>query len=232
MAPARNDAAVSHHDPSYWERTLGPAFSFLATDPGAGASIVGRDMTVLFCNEQAVRIFSDKPLTPEHVVGRSLTGMCPAVWVDERAAAIERVLNTRRPMLLRTIWRGLQHVNWMQAIDPSIMPDGAVFVITRRVQGDLAGSAVINDDSDVVYSNVMTLGPLEHLSNRELEILALIGQGLSIRAIASFLVRSEKTVEHHRLSIGRKLNASDRARLIEIAREAGLTIADARRLRL
>ena len=46
----------------------------------------------------------------------------------------------------------------------------------------------------------------ESLSDRELEIFRLIGQGLSTSQIAQHLHRSSHTVESHRKAIKRKLN--------------------------
>jgi DNA-binding NarL/FixJ family response regulator len=49
-------------------------------------------------------------------------------------------------------------------------------------------------------------GPLESLSNRELQVFEMIGQGLSTKQIASKLHISHKTVETHREKIKEKLN--------------------------
>ena len=63
---------------------------------------------------------------------------------------------------------------------------------------------------------------LENLTPREREVLAMIGQGLTLPEIAERLYRSLKTIETHRLSLGRKLNASNRVALARIAIAAGL----------
>lgn len=63
---------------------------------------------------------------------------------------------------------------------------------------------------------------LETLTPREREILTMIGEGDSLPEIAHKLHRSLKTIESHRLSIGRKLNASNRVELAKIAISAGL----------
>jgi len=76
------------------------------------------------------------------------------------------------------------------------------------------------------------LGPLAVLTHREMEILALIARGMSIKEIALTLHRSVKTVESHRTSIGAKLNVDDRVHLAEIARRAGLTTRGVGELRL
>lgn len=60
------------------------------------------------------------------------------------------------------------------------------------------------------------------LTKREREILTLIAEGNSLSEIASQLSRSLKTIESHRLSIGRKLNASNRVELTHIAIANGL----------
>ena len=59
--------------------------------------------------------------------------------------------------------------------------------------------------------------PLKRLSNREMQVLAKLGRGLSSRAIAADLTLSIKTVESHRQSIKRKLNLSTNAQLLQYA---------------
>ncbi len=59
--------------------------------------------------------------------------------------------------------------------------------------------------------------PLKRLSNREIQVLAKLGRGLSSRAIAADLTLSVKTVESHRQSIKRKLNLSNNAQLLQYA---------------
>lgn len=59
--------------------------------------------------------------------------------------------------------------------------------------------------------------PLEVLTDRELEILQLVGAGRSSRQIADILHLSVKTVESHRLHIKEKLNLSSAAELVRFA---------------
>jgi DNA-binding NarL/FixJ family response regulator len=58
---------------------------------------------------------------------------------------------------------------------------------------------------------------LAQLSNRELEVFQLIGQGLKKGAIAARLRRSVNTVEAHRANIKRKLKVRDAAELNKLA---------------
>jgi DNA-binding NarL/FixJ family response regulator len=61
------------------------------------------------------------------------------------------------------------------------------------------------------------LNPMEVLSNREIEVLSMIGKGLSTDAIAARMHLSPKTVEVHRGNIRGKLGLGSGQRLIEIA---------------
>lgn len=57
--------------------------------------------------------------------------------------------------------------------------------------------------------------PVSSLSDRELEIVNLIGDGLPTREIAAKLFLSIKTVETHRVHIKRKLNLSNATQLVQ-----------------
>jgi DNA-binding NarL/FixJ family response regulator len=59
--------------------------------------------------------------------------------------------------------------------------------------------------------------PIERLSNRELQVLSLIGRGQSSREAAERLGLSVKTVETHRQSLKRKLNLATNAQLLQYA---------------
>ncbi len=69
--------------------------------------------------------------------------------------------------------------------------------------------------------------PIDRLSNRELQILHMIGKGMSTREAAHSLNLSVKTVESHRQRIKRKLNLTTGTQLVQYAvnwftgREAG-----------
>ncbi|HUF00164.1 MAG TPA: response regulator transcription factor [Anaerolineales bacterium] len=69
-------------------------------------------------------------------------------------------------------------------------------------------------------TETLTLFP--DLTERELEILRLIAQGLNNQEIAQKFVLSPKTVRNHITNIFSKLQVADRAQAIVRAREAGL----------
>ncbi len=63
---------------------------------------------------------------------------------------------------------------------------------------------------------------IEQLTQREREVLSLIGKGLKNRDIAAELTISETTVSHHLTSIFNKLEVSDRLELVIYAYRYGL----------
>lgn len=225
----------------------------LVDEPYTAVSIVSMDGLILFVNEQSARIFLGLDYTPADIIGKRLIELFPKPWVDQRLEIFRRVLVTGHPMMMRTIWRGWQQFSWIHHIEPDPqtyaheegdeveIPD-RFLIITRRISsvgafGDSVtrperAETIASGDVSVVDSQVMDLGELEVLSTRELEVLALLGQGMSLKEIAKTLHRSVKTIDNHRQAIGRKLAVDDRVHLAEIAKRAGLTLADAERPRV
>ena len=65
----------------------------------------------------------------------------------------------------------------------------------------------------VVAGQPLEHDPIHNLSNRELQVFELIGQGQSTKEIAGRLNLSPKTVESHREKIKSKLNVDKSAEL-------------------
>jgi two-component system NarL family response regulator len=61
------------------------------------------------------------------------------------------------------------------------------------------------------------------LSPRELEVLTLIGQGLTYKETGARLFLTERTIKYHMGEIIRRLHLRNRAQVIEYARRSGLT---------
>ena len=64
--------------------------------------------------------------------------------------------------------------------------------------------------------------PLEHLSQRELEVFRLLADGAAVKQIAAKLCISPKTVETHKYNVMEKLEARTLAELTKIALRHGL----------
>jgi DNA-binding NarL/FixJ family response regulator len=64
--------------------------------------------------------------------------------------------------------------------------------------------------------------PVETLTARETEVLELLAEGLSNKAIAARLGISDQTVKFHVASIGGKLGAANRTEAVRLAVRRGL----------
>lgn len=84
------------------------------------------------------------------------------------------------------------------------------------------GAALLAPDA----ATARPAGPGGELSEREVEVLSLIANGLTNAEIAERLYVSVRTVETHRAHIHQKLNVRTRAEIVRVAREAGILEAD------
>lgn len=64
--------------------------------------------------------------------------------------------------------------------------------------------------------------PLDRLNDREREVLQLVAEGHTNKAIAEMLFISVKTVDNHRTNLMRKLNVHNAAELVRFAAKKGL----------
>ena len=96
-----------------------------------------------------------------------------------------------------------------------------LLVALRRVLGggiyvsEHVGASMI--ERSAVHGQSRRANPIERLSNRELQVLNLIGRAKATREIADDLNLSVKTVESHRQRIKKKLNLSTSAQLVQFA---------------
>ncbi|HET8910401.1 MAG TPA: response regulator transcription factor [Ktedonobacteraceae bacterium] len=87
-----------------------------------------------------------------------------------------------------------------------------------RHMGQLPQHASGSSTSNSNYSGL----PMETLTERELEVLNLLAQGMPNKEIASHLVISERTAKFHVSSIMGKLGATNRTEAVSLAAQKGL----------
>jgi DNA-binding NarL/FixJ family response regulator len=87
--------------------------------------------------------------------------------------------------------------------------DGQVYV-SETISSKMLSRLASGDSS-------VSADPLDRLSNRELQILRLIGSGAGTREIAQLLHLSVKTIESHRQRIKRKLSLTTGVQLLRYA---------------
>jgi len=98
--------------------------------------------------------------------------------------------------------------------------DTMMYAIRRVLRGDIYVSDKMTTKllGRFVFDSVApSASALERLSNRELEVLRLIGDGHNTRHIAAVLHVSIKTVESHRAHIKEKLQLKDTTALVRYA---------------
>ncbi|MCA3006110.1 MAG: LuxR C-terminal-related transcriptional regulator [bacterium] len=185
--------------------------------------IVSPEGRVEFANHHSSSLVGKQP---GELLGHSVTELFPAEVGRERVELVRRVADTGRPLMLYELVRG----RWTRTVLRRISGAGATPAMVIMIQHPgtkrEAAAETTEQRYDIIYPNSHDAGPLATLSRRELEVLTLIGEGLTTREIADRLHRTGKTVEWHRASLGRKLRVANRVELAQIAIAAGLSSAN------
>lgn len=127
--------------------------------------------------------------------------------VQQRAVSLGAMGLVQKDRAFEVLVGAIERVNAGEAwLDPSLM---------ARVLTEMSGAGR-NKTVDPEAAKIATL------TDREREVLTLIGQGLKNKEIADKLFISEWTVRHHITSIFGKLEVSDRVELILYAYKRGL----------
>lgn len=221
------------------EHMIRAVLDIMVAEPSTGVSMFTSDGRWLFVNPQLARILGGIEAEPAHFVGRSWRDVMPAPWIEERLMLMRQSTIAGKPVQLRCVWRDYQIFVWISPVRLVVPTSGGddgspdLFVsTTRRMAADEEEERLVpSGDYIRAESRVMNLVRLNCLSKRELEVLALLGQGLTVKEAAKVLFRSERTLERHRDAIHEKLGVSGRPELVKIAARAGLTLADAGRTR-
>jgi|GEM_PF-718441 len=197
------------------------SFSLVVTTP---------EGVIVFVNNVAANGFANH--TAETVCGKHLTDVTPENWAKERVRYMRKAVSTMKPVPIVEMISGTRLYSTLRPIE--ILHNGkleTLIFITIEPVSPLQLNWIRENvpEEDLVISEYIGLGRLSVLTPREIEVLALMGEGLRQKEIAKKLCRSVSTVDRHRERIGEKLGIKDRAELIMLAREAGLEVEDAHR---
>tara|TARA_R110002111_G_C5939370_1_gene367544 strand:- start:11 stop:844 length:834 start_codon:yes stop_codon:yes gene_type:complete len=191
------------------------------------------DGTIVYTNEIALRGFPG--FDKQTIKGKHLTDLAPLVWANERIRYMEQAAQTRKLVPMADLFNGTRLYTTFRAFDVEHngKTETLIFVTVEPVTPDqLQRIEEQLADIELVWAEHIQLGKLSVLTSREIEVLALMGQGFRQKEIAKELFRSISTIDRHREKIGEKLGIKDRADLIALAREAGLRIEDAKRINM
>ncbi|MCD1287211.1 MULTISPECIES: response regulator transcription factor [unclassified Brevibacterium] len=151
------------------------------------------------------------------------------LWATEEIAANPR-LDGVRVVLVTTFGLDDYIVRAVRAgASGFLLKDTEPVDLIRAVRVVAAGEALLSPEVTKYLLTRMSLGlrtgpehGLEALTEREREVLALVGQGLSNDEIAARLVLSPLTAKTHVSRIMTKVAARDRVHLVVLAYESGL----------
>lgn len=185
--------------------------------------------SLIFVNETSLGLFFDHPIDYQN---KTIAEVHPAEFVEERLRLINRVLDENHPIMIEHILHGRPIASAVWPIRDVQPPFQRVLVISRRnSKVDFSGLRV-EGKMELLDTKYIDLGDLDVLSPKEVEVMALIGHGLSVPKVAKLLHRSTKTIEHHKTSIAQKLHLSGQAEMVAIVTSMGLEVDDAKRIRM
>lgn len=194
---------------------LNSVWTALVEDTNSGVMIADADGVVLYANPPAVRTFSKGSGSP---VGKHLNDIWDEKLAHERLDILRQSAASHQVMHLE----GFVNGRWIHS---TIRPIPSENGERPRVLMVCRGSRPVEQDTcpkdEVIQARENEAGALTGLTQREMEILKLIGEGLSTAQIADHLGRSVKTIEWHRVSLGNKLGVRNRVELARIAINAG-----------
>lgn len=186
----------------------------LAEDTEAIVLIIDPSGVIEYANAAAGKLLPSNQSGP--MTGRPLASIMPEAAARERLALASEQLGKGRPAVITGLVRGRLLRMTFRELPQSEGPRRLLVV------GRPAYTLNMSDPSGGTRARLDDPGMLASLTDREMEILQLIGMGLSSADIAKRLERSVKTVEWHRVSLGTKLGVSNRVELARIAIAAGI----------
>lgn len=189
----------------------------LIQDTNLMISVLDENGVFLYANDVVDREFGR---SNAEIVGKTMHDFVAHPIADERLEAVRRVIQTGQAMAVEGMVSGQLRRSIFRPMPPDDHGRRRVLAVCRQILEDVKSETP--DGVPVVRAKHDDLGVLGALTAREMDILRLIGQGLSTAEIAKRLHRSVKTIEWHRVSLGTKLGVTNRVELARIAIRAGV----------
>lgn len=205
--------------------------NILLDDPFLGVIVAEPPHRISWTNAVGTDMLAGNP--KEVLIGRRLTDLFPEDMMREIGVLAARQAFGSQPPVLRVIWNDRELFIRVAVIGANEPEERRTLVLQLRWASLSVEDAARSPSAPpMVDSLVAKYADLARLTPRELEVLAMVGQGMTIREIAEALFRSEKTIQNHRDAVGTKLGLRNRVELAAVARRAGLTIDDGARMRV
>lgn len=193
----------------------------LSMTPGVGVSIMDTEGALVFVNDTSQLLFFNRVGVDYR--GKTVHDFHPPGFCRERIDMIRRVIAEQKPLVIKHIYYGRRIESTIWPINDKKPPFNRVVVITHnQATGPLAVDPP--NDFETIETRFIGLGPLDVLTQRELEVLVLLGHGMNVPAAAAALHRSPNTVQRHKEAISRKLSLSGQAELVALVASMGLEL--------
>ncbi len=192
---------------------FGPVVSLIESSPFVGLIVTSGNDHIVYADHAAAEMLTHTEA--EHLEEHKLEEVLPQTLADVLSSPLSPdVCEVNRVVLF----------GWQLLITRSSRgPDAGFLSIVQRQPGMIPENWA---GMPVQFVPMVGLGPLSLLTPREIEVTAWLGMGMSVRQISEQLNRSIKTIENHRIAIGKKLGVRDRMDIGLIAFQAGLRPED------
>jgi DNA-binding CsgD family transcriptional regulator len=240
-----NTTAMTDTNPATDRKTTPPRFSraehavpdfaptdqvwrALCVDTDVSVTICDRDGNIHFANEHSNRFFRWQQTIKlgrdpgyENTKRETVKDAAANLAIEERLRLFARVCDSGRGLAYESLVQGIRQFVTVRPIEGN---DGKAFamIVARRMHAWERAELLADDTLDLVEPNTHDPGILATLSPRELDVLILLGGGMTHAQIAERLELSVRTIERHRDRLGQKLRASNRVDLARFAIRAGL----------
>lgn len=184
-------------------------------DAGATVMVVSESGVVDFINDLGAEAFK---VDARKQIGRELAELTGPEVARNRMEMVRRALRTSKAVVAKVQYGPHMRTTTFREFGKNARGERTVLVTSRFS----SVTQFVDPEAELVDQQSGAAPFLSTLSQRELEVLTLIAEGLSSAQIAARLKRSIKTVEAHRMQLGRKLKARNRSDLTRIAMAAGL----------
>lgn len=203
----RGAASANGNGSQLTQRESAVCHEALFADTMCFVMLIDRAGRVIEMNDGAREAIGD------HAAGCTLFDVLPEKVARERLGLMQRALEEGNVLRVEGMMWGTMRRCTYRPLEHSVLVTSCPMVLHEHQR---------DETSEIVRAKHDDLGVLISLTEREMEVMALIGEGLSTNDIAKRLHRSEKTVEWHRASLGHKLGVTNRVELARIALRAGL----------
>ncbi len=198
-----------------------PFWAALVTDTNLGVVVVTDDGVVEFINPAAARVIGK---SPDEIIGNTYSSFFDTEYAKERLSVMKDVLTSNECICVDGLVRGKFLRSTYRPLGAAPGGRPRVLIVARPAVGLSPKDEI--PACRILKAKVNDAGALAALTTRELEIMRLIGLGLSTADIAKKLHRSVKTIEWHRVSLGTKLGVKNRVELARLAISAGMVGLD------